>query len=183
MSEDRKRTRFTPVHALFAAAILGLAVIPLAGAGADEPEATAAAVSKSKFKKLKKRVGALEDQVNALARQPGPAGPQGLQGPQGAQGATGAGGVTNFLVRTTGRLVAANGSSTFGVGCGDGERATGGGVGFTAPAAEDVIGASNPTVGGVMAANGQTADGWRVMIHNGFTAERFATGFVICASP
>jgi hypothetical protein len=43
-------------------------------------------VSASKFKKLKKRVTQLEQQVDQLARQPGPQGATGPIGPEGASG-------------------------------------------------------------------------------------------------
>jgi|SRR5919106_957073 hypothetical protein len=53
--------RATPLHALLAAAILGLLAMPLAFAGAaDGPSATSSVVTDAKFKKLKKRVAALE---------------------------------------------------------------------------------------------------------------------------
>jgi hypothetical protein len=69
---------------VIAACAFGLLVSQLAVAGgasdSGEPKAMAGAVSASKFKKLKKQVAALQQQVNALARQPGP---QGLQGPAG----------------------------------------------------------------------------------------------------
>jgi hypothetical protein len=63
--------RVTPVHALLAAAILGLLVMPVAFAGAEGPRATATAVTNAKFKKLKQRVGALESRGTAPS---GPAG-------------------------------------------------------------------------------------------------------------
>jgi formylglycine-generating enzyme required for sulfatase activity len=62
-----------------AAVLLAVLVSQVALAGDSEkgPRATASAVSASKFKKLKKQVAALQQQVDALARQPGPQGPAG----------------------------------------------------------------------------------------------------------
>jgi formylglycine-generating enzyme required for sulfatase activity len=59
-----------------------IAQVTLAGSqpNSGSPKATASAVSSKKFKKLKKQVAALQQQVNALSRQPGP---QGIQGPAG----------------------------------------------------------------------------------------------------
>jgi len=64
----RPQARVTPIHALFAAAILALVAMPLAFAGAASgPGATASAVTDAKFKKLKKRVAALEGKLNGQA--------------------------------------------------------------------------------------------------------------------
>ena len=64
----RPQARVTPIHALLAAAVLALVAMPLAFAGAASgPGATASAVSNAKFKKLKKRVAALETKLNGQA--------------------------------------------------------------------------------------------------------------------
>jgi hypothetical protein len=75
MYKMNKKThrRLAPIHGFLAAAVLGLAVMPIAFAGAKEPTATSsAALTAAKFKKLKQRVAALEGRG---ASQPtGPAG-------------------------------------------------------------------------------------------------------------
>jgi formylglycine-generating enzyme required for sulfatase activity len=63
-----------------------VAQVAVAGGAGDpgKPRASASVVSTAKFKKLKNQVAALQQQVDALARQPGPAGAQGPQGPAGS---------------------------------------------------------------------------------------------------
>jgi len=56
----RPGSRVTPIHALFAAAMLGLLVMPLAIAGAQGGKAVSRTGSKSQIKSLKRRVAALE---------------------------------------------------------------------------------------------------------------------------
>ena len=63
------------VAALVLAALV--AQVAVAGGSDGGPGATASVVSSSKFKKLKQQVAALQQQVNALSRQPGPQGPAG----------------------------------------------------------------------------------------------------------
>jgi hypothetical protein len=85
--------RITRGNALLgAAALMSLLVVQVALAGSPpdssgDPRVTTSVVSAAKFKKLKKQVAALQQQVDTLARQPGP---QGAQGPAGAAGAAGA---------------------------------------------------------------------------------------------
>ena len=55
-----RKFRSTPLHALLAAAVLGLLVMPLAFAGAQAPKATTSVVTDAKFKKLKQRIARLE---------------------------------------------------------------------------------------------------------------------------
>ena len=83
-NEAQKRAaQVRPMHALIAAVVLGLVVLPIAFAGAaDSPQAKASV--KKQVKKLKKQVKQLQQQVDELARQPGPQGPQGVQGPPGS---------------------------------------------------------------------------------------------------
>jgi hypothetical protein len=76
--DSRKRGRIAPIHALFAAAMLGLLVMPLALAGAKPNEAKSSASPAKQLKSLKRRVAALE-------HNPGPAIPNTLppRGPAG----------------------------------------------------------------------------------------------------
>ena len=90
-------TTITRAHALIgAAALLCVLVVPLTASGSagdsGDPQATASDISKKKFKKLKRKVKNLQQQVDDLALQEGPQGPpgeQGSQGPRGIQGAQG----------------------------------------------------------------------------------------------
>jgi hypothetical protein len=81
----------TPARLILAATVtLAMTVAPVALAAADGgPHATGSAVSAAKFKKLKKQVAALQQQLDALQLQPGPQGPQGGQGLEGDQGEPG----------------------------------------------------------------------------------------------
>jgi hypothetical protein len=49
-----------PIHALFGAALLGAVVMPIAVAGAKDPQASASANTKKQIKTLSRRVAALE---------------------------------------------------------------------------------------------------------------------------
>jgi hypothetical protein len=74
-------TTATVVLFMIVLAVLVAQVAVAGGAGGlEEPDARASAVSGSKFKKLKKQVAALQRQVDALSKQPGPQGPQGPAG-------------------------------------------------------------------------------------------------------
>jgi hypothetical protein len=94
MHWGQKRLRQAPIVGL-AAVVLAVLVAQVAVAGTSgssaAPHATASAVSASKFKKLKKQVAALQKQVNALSRQPGPQGPQGPAGSAPACAGNGSG--------------------------------------------------------------------------------------------
>lgn len=69
------RGRLSPIHGVLAAAVLGLVAMPIAFAGAaSDPGATAAKVTDAKFKKLKKRVAALEGRTTGPTTPSGPAG-------------------------------------------------------------------------------------------------------------
>lgn len=57
-----KKSKMEPVHAILAAAVLAVSVMPLATAGADAG-ATASKVTDAKFKKLKQRIANLEAQT------------------------------------------------------------------------------------------------------------------------
>jgi hypothetical protein len=70
MHRFSKKTK--PLHAIVAAAVLAVAVTPLATAGAADSGATTSKVTDAKFKKLKKRIAALEAQGPSPAS--GPAG-------------------------------------------------------------------------------------------------------------
>jgi hypothetical protein len=83
--------RITRVHTLSGAAVICcLAVAPIAVAGSvgnsGGPQATASGSVKKQVKKLSRKVARLQQQLDALARQPGP---QGQQGPPGEQGPSG----------------------------------------------------------------------------------------------
>jgi formylglycine-generating enzyme required for sulfatase activity len=88
----RKLTGTNLVLAAAALFCLLVVTIALAGsaAGAGDPKATTSAVTTAKFKKLKKQVAALQQQVDALARLPGPQGPQGPPGAPGTPGSAAA---------------------------------------------------------------------------------------------
>jgi hypothetical protein len=73
--DSRTRGRSAPIHALFAAAMLGLLVMPIAFAGAESPAAQSSARSAKQIKSLKRRVAALEARQSPSALPPsGPAG-------------------------------------------------------------------------------------------------------------
>lgn len=79
--------RARPIHALIAAAALGVIVMPIAFAGAASgPQATASGSVKKQVKKLKQQVNQLQQQLEDLSKQPGPQGPGGPQGAQGPPG-------------------------------------------------------------------------------------------------
>lgn len=76
--DSRTRGRIAPIHALFAAAMLGLLVMPLAFAGAEAPEAKSSASPKAQIKSLKRRVAALENKTGpAIPKTLPPSGPAG----------------------------------------------------------------------------------------------------------
>jgi hypothetical protein len=74
-----RKFRSTPLHALLAAAVLGLLVMPLAFAGAATgPKAqSSAVVTAAKFKQLKKRIAALEGKGTPAQGAALPTGPAG----------------------------------------------------------------------------------------------------------
>jgi len=73
--DSRTRGRIAPIHALFAAAMLGLLVMPIAFAGAESPAAQSSARPAKQIKSLKRRVAALEARQSPSALPPsGPAG-------------------------------------------------------------------------------------------------------------
>lgn len=151
-----------------------------ASPGLDRAESASAAAKPGK--KLRQRVKALEQRLDALALQPGP---PGAQGPAGQPGAAGAAGATNVTVRTANNNIGGGiTSSIFGVACNAGERATGGGVGFASPNPGDFVAASLPGAAGItIANNGDVSTGWIGSIHNGAGGPRTATVYAICARP
>jgi hypothetical protein len=74
--------RSRPICALLASALMGLLVLPIPPAGAEQGSRAKAGVKgvKKQVKKLKKQVRELQRQVDNLSREPGP---QGIQGPPG----------------------------------------------------------------------------------------------------
>jgi hypothetical protein len=90
MTISKRRTRpaarIAPIHALFAAAMLGLLVMPIAFAGAESPQAQSSARPAKQIKSLKRRVAALEAKngpaIPAIPKTLPPNGPAGgvLQG-------------------------------------------------------------------------------------------------------
>jgi hypothetical protein len=118
--------------------------------------------------------------LNASARgADGPRGPLGTKGPRGDKGATGSLGV---VVRTLTPAAPLAGGATAGVGqaCLPGERAVGGGVGFS-PAAGERTGQSFPTVNGASATDGGVPTGWSALVKNAGTTPVTPTGYVLCA--
>lgn len=70
----KSHKRLAPVHGFLAAAVLGLAVMPIAFAGAAPTASTSGALTAAKFKKLKQRVAALEANGGGGVSPTGPAG-------------------------------------------------------------------------------------------------------------
>jgi hypothetical protein len=72
-----KRTRLLVIASVVIAVAVGPAAMASApGSGGDDATASAG-VSKKKFKKLKKQVAALQQQLDQFEATPGPRGPQG----------------------------------------------------------------------------------------------------------
>jgi hypothetical protein len=73
--DPRKSGRIAPIHAMLAAALLALLVMPIAFAGAKGPQAISSTGKKSQIKSLKRRVAALEQRRSPTSLPPqGPAG-------------------------------------------------------------------------------------------------------------
>ena len=79
--DSHTRGRIAPIHALFAAAMLGLLVMPLALAGAKPSDAKSSASPAKQIKSLKRRVAALEHKagpaIPAIPATLPPSGPAG----------------------------------------------------------------------------------------------------------
>jgi hypothetical protein len=76
--DSRNRGRIAPIHVLFAAAMLGLLVMPIAFAGAESPVAQSSASPAKQLKSLKRRVAALEHRAGpAIPSTLPPSGPAG----------------------------------------------------------------------------------------------------------
>ena len=77
-TNDTRRGRIAPIHAMFAAAVLGLLVMPLALAGAKPTQAKTSASPAKQIKSLKRRVAALESKAGpAIPPTLPPSGPAG----------------------------------------------------------------------------------------------------------
>jgi hypothetical protein len=119
----------------------------------------------------------------------GPAGPRGESGgagPIGATGAAGAAGATNVVVRREEPCptLPANVHCVINIQCEAGERAIGGGAGFTTFAGNEFINASHPVeADGSGPENGDTPTGWFVSIEYTTGGPRNAIGYVVCVSP
>jgi hypothetical protein len=74
-TQTRGKRRIGPVHAALATAVLGLAVMPIAFAGAKSPAAHSSGSPKAQVRSLKQRLTALEGRTAALENKPAPATP------------------------------------------------------------------------------------------------------------
>jgi hypothetical protein len=124
---------------------------------------------------------------------PGPAGPRGAtgsQGPIGPTGATGGPGATNVVIRFL-DFTAGSGtpwvSSHLHVSCNPGEKAVGGGIGWTqSPSSNDGVIFTGPSAANFMTTGlpdqGSVPTGWEGEIKTNDTGK---TGrlYVVCASP
>ncbi len=122
--------------------------------------------------------------------QVGPAGQPGANGTPGASGApgaNGASGATNVVVRTQSAQVAAGAFYVFGAECAAGERAVGGGAGFTENGGKEVLEQSypahveGPSIGFLKA--GETPNGWASIIRNNNATPFTGIGYAVCAKP
>lgn len=129
---------------------------------------------------------AAQAELRGPAGAPGPAGPA---GPAGATGPTGARGATDVVVRRheDGPLAAGafDGLVVF---CKPGERATGGGVGFTENGGNEIVQQSFPVKGAPTAVEevqeGDTPTGWFGRIKNGNgVALAHPVVWALCVSP
>jgi hypothetical protein len=100
----------------------------------------------------------------------------GVNGTNGVNGTQGANGATGVVVRT-GSDVTVNSNTTGAatVGCNPGERATGGGYGFTSGSVGPAIYESTPT--------GDPPTGWKIKIYMPTGSSATLAAKVICASP
>lgn len=117
---------------------------------------------------------ALSSRVDELG--PGPEGPEGPEGPPGA---------TNVVVRTQSFDALASGNFTIvGSMCEEGERAVGGGGGFTGNAGSEVLQQSYPLAAeNTAAAAGDTPIGWRSIVKNEAGSPQVPVAWVVCAQP
>jgi hypothetical protein len=162
-----------------AAALVCVLVVPLTATesvgGSGDPEATASGVKKQ-IKKLKRKVKNLQQQIDGIAKQPGP---QGEPGPQGDPGQNGA---TNVVTRRgTPRTTTLIGGGLGGASasCNTGERAVGGGG--TTNTNSYAVSDSHPTP----MTQGSVPTGWNVLWVNRTANSETVTlqAYVICASP
>jgi len=171
------KRRITRAHALIgAAALLCVLVVPLAESWGDPRATESAGVSKKKFKKLKKKVNSLQQQVEDVSKQPGPQGPQGPQGEPGRNGATNV--VTRRGTPHTTTLIGGGIGGTS-ASCNTGERAVGGGG--TTNTNTYTVSDSHPTP----MTQGSVPTGWNVSWVNRTEDSQTVTlqAYVICASP
>jgi hypothetical protein len=70
-TQTRGKRRIGPVHAALATAVLGLAVMPIAFAGAKSPSAHSSGSPKAQMRSLKQRLAALESRTAALESKSG----------------------------------------------------------------------------------------------------------------
>ena len=115
----------------------------------------------------------------------GPQGPQGIQGPQGPKGDAGAPGATNVVIRRdVGTSLTTNGFYVFIVDCEPGERAVGGGAGFTTNAGEEELQQSYPSAGtGEQPAEGDVPTAWVSIIKNYDASPQTPVGYAVCVRP
>ena len=127
-------------------------------------------------------LGQLRGQVGP-AGPAGPGGPVGTVGPEGPRGETGAASVV--VRRREDGALPAGAFDSMTVSCKPGERATGGGIGFTESGGGEIVEQSFPVHNGFQpVAEGDTPTGWSGIIKNGnANALAHPVIYVICVAP
>jgi hypothetical protein len=110
--------------------------------------------------------------------------PKGEKGDRGEKGDKGDPGATNVVVRAEEVSIQPQGGALRTVMCEAGERAVGGGGGFTASSPLDYLGTSYPVEADQTAAEaGDTPAGWRSRVGNNDLVAKTAVFSVVCARP
>lgn len=114
-----------------------------------------------------------------------PQGPKGDKGERGAQGEKGDPGATNVVVRAQqGPTLSQNVGTLFAVMCEPGERAVGGGGGFTTFVSPADLQLSHPVeADGTPPETGDVPAGWFMSIFNRTTFTLTPVAYVVCARP
>ncbi len=125
--------------------------------------------------------------LRGLRGLPGAKGTNGTNGTNGLDGAAGAAGATNVVIRFATFTSDSSGNSSHeSVACQAGERAVGGGIGWTqSPGSGDAVRYSGPedSSGNTFPAQGATPTGWAGEIHTSDGAGKTGRVYVICAAP